>query len=161
MHAILITEILNTFIKGKRSSQVECSTFIDEFYIIAQTFGYFFLDVFKMPVNLILKIGKCACVNISTPPFYLNLLRKMFYICVTKWFIKKIVCMKTFLKNFLVTFFEFLLLQLLNLQRNLVFAFAMHGTSPETLHFNKYITFWSRNLKGFSECEKFLGMILQ
>ena len=107
MHAILITEILNTFIKGKRSSQVECSTFIDEFYIIAQTFGYFFLDVFKMPVNLILKIGKCACVNISTPPFYLNLLRKMFYICVTKWFIKKIVCMKTFLKNFLVTFFEF------------------------------------------------------
>ena len=35
MHAILITEILNTFIKGRSSSYVECSTFTDEFYIIA------------------------------------------------------------------------------------------------------------------------------
>ena len=52
MHAILITEILNTFIKGRSSSYVECSTFIDEFYIIAQTFGYCFLHVFKMPVNI-------------------------------------------------------------------------------------------------------------
>ena len=52
MHAILITETLNTFIKGRLSSYVECSTFLDEFYIIAQTFGYCFPDFFKMPVNI-------------------------------------------------------------------------------------------------------------
>lgn len=137
MHAILITEILNTFIKGKRSSQVECSTFIDEFYIIAQTFGYFFLDVFKMPVNLILKIGKCACVNISTPPFYLNLLRKMFYICVTKWFIKKIVCMKTFLKNFLVTLSKYSMLTFIMVDplAKFVFCFTNVGYFTTDLAF--------------------------
>lgn len=137
MHAILITEILNTFIKGKRSSQVECSTFIDEFYIIAQTFGYFFLDVFKMPVNLILKIGKCACVNISTPPCYLNLLRKMFYICVTKWFIKKIVCMKTFLKNFLVTLSKYSMLTFIMVDplAKFVFCFTNVGYFTTDLAF--------------------------
>ena len=52
MHAILITDTLKTLIKGRRLSYVVCSNFIGEFYIIAQTFGYCFQKLFKIPVNI-------------------------------------------------------------------------------------------------------------